>query len=425
MLLVLSLTSASISNGQDLPAHEEAFELENDDRVVFLGDGFIEAAQRYGYIELALTTRWPGSNATFRNIGWAGDTVDGDARRHFTDPPDQYERLISEVTSTHPTVLFVGYGSNVPFDGDDDGDGSGDGALTRFEDGLNRLLDDLVEATGARIVLLSPPPHEIRASPVPEELVSGYNEVLQQVADVVGRTAGQRGHRFADVFSGLQNLDLHEEVPITTDGVSLNDVGYYYVAHLIEEALGLPRRGWSATIGPERHDGSEDGASVVEAGASVIEAETNERGGTFTIEVDRLPVAVPASISASAIPEAHRRQLTVPGLRDGSYELAATGRTLVTASSTEWSKGIGLASGPDIDQAEEVRRLIIDKNRLYFHQFRPQNSTYLVGFRAYEQGQNAKELSHFGPLIDQKELEIGLLSVPQPLTFKLVPTTEL
>jgi len=410
MLLVVSLMSASISNGQDLPAQDEAFELENDDRVVFLGDGFIEAAQRYGYIELALTTRWAGSNTTFRNIGWAGDTVDGDARRHFTDPPDQYERLISEVTSTNPTVLFVGYGSNVPFDRD--------GALQRFEDGLNRLLDDLVEATGARIVLLSPPPHEIRTSPVPEDLVRGYNDVLKQVADVVGRTAGDRGHRFADVFSGLQTIDLQEEVPITTDGVSLNDVGYYYVAHIVEEALRLPRRGWSATVGPDRHDGSNDGASV-------IEADTNERGGTFTIQIDRLPVAVPTDISASAIPQAYRRQLTVTGLRAGSYELAAAGQTVAAASSREWAKGIGLVSGPDISQTEEVRRLIIDKNRLYFHQFRPQNSTYLVGFRAYEQGQNAKELSHFGPLIDQKELEIGLLSLPQPLTFKLVPTTEL
>jgi hypothetical protein len=409
ILLALALMTASATSGQGTSSGVEAFELYNDDRVVFVGDAFIEAAQHYGYIELALTTRWPGSNITFRNIGWAGDTVHGDARRHFTDPPGQYERLIGEVTSANPTVLFVGYGSNVPFEDDD--------ALKRFEEGLNRLLDDLVAATGARIVLLSPPPHEMDTSPVPEDIVRGYNDVLEGVAGIVGRAARDKGHRFVDVFSGLQAVNSQVEVPITFDGVSLSDVGYYYVAHIVENALGLSPSGWSATVAADGKNGSADGASIVEA-------ETNERGGTFTIQIDRLPVSVPGDVSGSAIPEAYRRQLIVRGLRAGSYELSVSGESVATASSEEWGNGIDIVFGPDISRAEEVRRLITDKNRLYFNQFRPQNATYLVGFRAYEQGRNAKELGHFSPLIDQKELEIGLLSLPQPLTFKLVPTTE-
>ena len=51
-----------------------------------------------------------------------------------------------------------------------------------------------------------------------------------------------------------------------------------------------------------------------------------------------------------------------------------------------------LQAGPDFEQAEALRALIVAKNRLYFHRWRPQNETYLFGFRKHEQGQNAVEI---------------------------------
>ncbi len=61
----------------------EPFELKDGDRVVFVGSTLIEREQRYGYWEAALTRRWPDRNITFRNLGWSGDTVWGDARASF------------------------------------------------------------------------------------------------------------------------------------------------------------------------------------------------------------------------------------------------------------------------------------------------------------------------------------------------------
>ncbi|MCI0465190.1 MAG: hypothetical protein L0Z62_50350, partial [Gemmataceae bacterium] len=57
-----------------------AFELRDGDRVVFLGDALLEREQYYGYIELALTTRFPERHVTFRNLGWSADTPAGDSR---------------------------------------------------------------------------------------------------------------------------------------------------------------------------------------------------------------------------------------------------------------------------------------------------------------------------------------------------------
>ncbi|MFH1300911.1 MAG: SGNH/GDSL hydrolase family protein [Planctomycetota bacterium] len=62
---------------------------------------------------------------------------------------------------------------------------------------------------------------------------------------------------------------------------------------------------------------------------------------------------------------------------------------------------------PSVEQ--EVRQLTFEKNREYFYNWRPQNITYLLGFRKHEQGQNAKELPQFIPLIEEKEATIHRL----------------
>lgn len=63
----------------------------------------------------------------------------------------------------------------------------------------------------------------------------------------------------------------------------------------------------------------------------------------------------------------------------------------------------------------ELRELIRVKNDLYFHQYRPQNETYLRGFRKHEQGQNAKDIAEFEPLIAQAEARIAAFVQGQPL----------
>jgi lysophospholipase L1-like esterase len=61
------------------------------------------------------------------------------------------------------------------------------------------------------------------------------------------------------------------------------------------------------------------------------------------------------------------------------------------------------------DGAPALREAIIAKNRLYFDRWRPQNQTYLFGFRKKEQGQNAKEIAEFDPLIEKAEKDIAEL----------------
>ncbi|HEX3718823.1 MAG TPA: PVC-type heme-binding CxxCH protein [Verrucomicrobiae bacterium] len=55
---------------------------------------------------------------------------------------------------------------------------------------------------------------------------------------------------------------------------------------------------------------------------------------------------------------------------------------------------------------EELRRAVIRKNQLFFDRWRPENETYLFGFRKHEQGQNAHEIPEFDPLVDDLDKRI-------------------
>ena len=56
---------------------------------------------------------------------------------------------------------------------------------------------------------------------------------------------------------------------------------------------------------------------------------------------------------------------------------------------------------------EPLRKEVVAKDFLFFNRWRPQNETYLFGFRKHEQGQNAKEIPMFDPLIAEADKKIA------------------
>lgn len=64
-------------------------------------------------------------------------------------------------------------------------------------------------------------------------------------------------------------------------------------------------------------------------------------------------------------------------------------------------------STANLKAKDELRAGIVEKNRLFLHRWRPANETYLFLFRKHEQGQNAKEIPMFDPLIEKQEERIA------------------
>lgn len=67
------------------------------------------------------------------------------------------------------------------------------------------------------------------------------------------------------------------------------------------------------------------------------------------------------------------------------------------------------AAASSLQNNPALTKTIVAKNRLFFHRWRPQNETYLFGFRKNEQGNNGIEIPQFDPLIAEKEKEIAAL----------------
>jgi hypothetical protein len=86
-------------------------------------------------------------------------------------------------------------------------------------------------------------------------------------------------------------------------------------------------------------------------------------------------------------------------------------RTFLASNVNEARRGRSFATRSN-PQYEALRQLLLKKNELYFHRWRPQNITYLFGFRKHEQGNNAADIAKFDPFILDLEKQIHELQQP-------------
>jgi lysophospholipase L1-like esterase len=371
----------------------DAFALADGDRVVLVGSTLIEREQRYGYWETALTRRYPDKSITFRNLGWSGDTVFGDARAGFGSTADGFRHLKEHVLALKPTVLIIGYGTNESFEGPK--------GLPRFVKGLETLLDTFAP-TKARIVLLSPLKQEKLEPPLPDP--AGNNKNLRLYADAIRDVAKKRGHVFVDLYDLLSK----EKLSLTDNGIHLTAYGYWHSAKVLERALGLPSTHWVIQMNAK--------GKVEKAEGARVDKITN---GPLRFEVtpDLLPFTPSPGIEFTN--ELREPFLSIKDLPAGKYSLRIDGKREVVATRRDWAHGVFMLPDPNEAQTESLRQAIIAKNRLYFYRWRPENETYLFGFRKKEQGQNAREIPQFDPLIAEKEKEIAKLRVPVAHTYEL------
>jgi lysophospholipase L1-like esterase len=369
----------------------DGFELKDGDRVVLVGNTLIEREQRYGHWESALTRRWPGRKIIFRNLGWSGDTVFGDARASFDPPAKGFSRLVEGVLSLKPTVIVVAYGSNEAFAGKD--------GLADFVKGLDKLLDALAPAK-ARIVLLAPLQQEDLGRPLPDPTTENRN--LRLYVDALRDAAKKRGLLFVD---SLFNLG-ESKTSLTDNGIHLTNRGYWSTAFELERGLGLPTLNWRVEI---------------DAAAKAAKTPQGTKLDKMTFGPLRFQATDAALPAASLKSEKghSERSLAVKGLPPGRYTLSIDGKAVATAGADEWGKGVSIGTGPEFVQSERLREAIVAKNRLYFYRWRPQNETYLYGFRKHEQGKNAREVPLFDPLVEKQETEIDKLRVPATHTYEL------
>ena len=389
VLLFAFLCAATVVQSQS----PDKFELKDGDKIVFLGNSLFENEFQFGYLELALTTRFPGRNVTFRNLGWTGDNVWGQARSTYTNPPTPYQHLINQLTAAKPTLVFIAYGGVEAQDGE--------AGLTKFREGYNQLLDK-IDALGAKSILLS-------TTPVMFEDTSAHinqrNADLKLYSSEISKIAASRKKQFIDIYSPIEAIA--KDAPIIENGSHLNETGYFQLAQILRKSLGIPTevKDVNITIGK---NGLEVGAPAQVA--------TNTEGATmqFTIQESELPLPLPATLVNATV-----KKIKITGLKKGFYTLTADHQQIVTASAKAWAEGVAISQGPDYYQVKQVQEMIQKKNDQFFFQYRPLNRTYILGFRAYEQGRHAKGLEDQSLIMKWLEGQIATHSVPKHRVYQL------
>ena len=351
LLLLLVCTVA-------LHAQDTSFEIQDGDRIVFLGDALLERESTYGHLESRIAAQFRGRRFTVRNLSWSGELPTGWSRASFDPPAKGFERLKEDLAAAKPTVVFLGFGMaaslqemtdrsrDITLNGDPVRYGAEPMSAARFKKELGELMDTIqaiAPATPVRFVLLSPLRHlDLRALRPGLPDPAAHNALLADYTRVTRELANDRRARFVDLFNLWAGGDT------ATRTVLLDEV---------------------------RDEVSPNGIHLTSAGYAMLSEE------------------IAASLDW---------QLEIPS---GGEEFA------------RWQAGRSAFS-------IAVRDLVVRKNELFFHRFRPANSTYLFGFRKHEQGQNAAEIPKFDPLIAALEDEIEALKKSgQSAAPKAAPAT--
>jgi lysophospholipase L1-like esterase len=360
--------------------------LRDGDRVLFLGNGFVENDQWHAYFETRLQRRYPNHTLVFRYMGWSGDTVRGSARTAGYQVPEGLARLEKEVSAMKPTVIFLAYGMNESF--------AGPAALPGFLEDYAQLLKKLAPLK-ARFVLLSPTFHEDLGRPFPDP--AEHNRRLREYTQALRKFAAQRSIPFVDLLHPLESAKKAKpELRLTTNGLLLTQAGYAISAKAAEGQLGFPPQRWEVHLDWAGKLTKSEGTKL----ASITATDTQL---SFEARDTALPVA----------DSLEQRTLRVIGLTPGMYLLKIDGHQIHSAAAAQWQQGGDIAKGPMFEDAEKLRSAIVLRNQLFYRRWRPYNDHsrhwgFIGGdFKLYDQE------------IAAQEQRIAELRSPRPRTYVL------
>lgn len=319
-LIVLLLTA------QAHASKSATLALGDGERVLFIGNGFVENDQLNAYFETRLQRRVPNHTITFRYMGWSGDTVRAGARTAGFQVPQGMARLEKEAIAQKPTIIFLCYGMNESFDGPK--------GLDEFLRDYDKLLKALAPLK-ARIVIVGPTYHEDLGRPFPEP--GEHNQHLKQYTEALSTFAKERKVPFVDLFHPLEAAKKADAKGVlTTNGILLTKEGYALAARAAEEQVGFEPVRWEATF---------------------------VKGGKLRFEAKNLMLPIAGD----------KLLIRIADVPAGDVTLKIDAKEIARASAADWARGVAIDKGPIFDDAEKLREAIVLRNQLFYRRWRPYN----------------------------------------------------
>ena len=233
------------SFGPHALADPQRFPPATANRILFLGDSITYAGHFVAMVEARLRLAEPDREWTIVNLGLPSETCTGLSEpRHPFPRPNVHERLDRALAKFDPDVVVVCYGMNdgiyYPFS---------DERFKAYRQGISLLLEK-IEATGAKLVLMTPPPFD----PVPLRAAGklqtagakqfSWTAIYEDYDDVMARYAKwilQQRNR-VDMVIDLrtpvvrylaQRRTTEPQFSFSADGVHMNSQGHRLLAKAI------------------------------------------------------------------------------------------------------------------------------------------------------------------------------------------------
>ena len=243
-VLLLLLTTAPLTGA-------EPGLLSGEHRVLFLGDSITHSGHYISMVETTLRLTDDHVVPEIINLGLPSETACGLSEPSHPFPrPDVHERLERALSKLKPDVVFACYGMNdgiyYPF------------SQQRFEtyqQGINSLIAK-VQESGAKLVLMTPPPFDPlplrnkgKLLPAGEEeyawhsIYEDYDDVLEQYATWILQQS-DRVEMVIDLRTPVNDFVQQQRksdpgFTMSGDGVHLNPTGHRILADAILEAFGI------------------------------------------------------------------------------------------------------------------------------------------------------------------------------------------
>ncbi len=370
-----------------------ALELKPNARIVFVGNTFAERLNDAGYFESLLTSRFPKDKLTFRNLGWSGDSLTESNLR-----PLNFGEQMMHLHEQKPDVIFACYGMVESF--------AGDAKRGSFEEALGKWVDaqlsmDYSGHGKPAVVLVSPICHEQLGGKFPDP--SEHNRALAAYTITMRKVADLKKVGFIDLFTPTEELMREAAAEkLTFNGIHLTDFGNWVVAQLMVDALGF----------------SSEAPRVEEKAMSAAPFK-------LQLTLQKLPAPPPPKgVRPPAALLKDQPLVTVKGLPPGRYGLSTSGKLIAEGDDQDFARGIRLSNGPAAQQAERLLAAIEEKNRWFFHRYRPLNGEYIFGRRAKPFGvvNFPGEMKQLDDLLADWDQKIWSLAVPpSPEALELAP----
>ena len=230
--------------------HAAPFEIQNGDRVLFMGDTLLEREGSAAALETLLTQKYANVSFTLRNLSFSADLPTGVSRASFDPASAGMERIRTQLELVKPTVAVLGYGMAASLEeltyrsGDpnlnaDPTRYGSEFSAKKFKADLAALMDAISAASNGkpvRFVLLAPLQHEDLRNQRPGlPDPAAHNKVLASYTQAIRELADERKARFVD-----QALLVNQakEAPLTDNGIHPSIGGMNRWAAAIAAELG-------------------------------------------------------------------------------------------------------------------------------------------------------------------------------------------